>query len=204
MPINTAHTSSPDAISQPELATFSLAPYFQLNSAQNSVIFRANVEGVTTSGSRYPRSELREMDNSGRQEASWSNSSGSHTMTIKEAITHLPAVKPEVVAGQIHDASDDVVMVRLENKHLFIEAAGKNIGDLDDNYLLGTVFTVQLVAADGRIKVFYNDALKVDYSKSGSGYYFKAGCYTQSNTSKGDQPGDYGEVVIYGLQVSHS
>ncbi|MBI4033502.1 polysaccharide lyase family 7 protein [Candidatus Saccharibacteria bacterium] len=204
LPVDTAHAGIPDEISQPELATFILSPYFQLNPARSGVVFRANVDGATTIGSQYPRSELREMTNGGKQPASWSSTSGTHTMTIRQVITHTPSVKPDVVAGQIHDASDDVVMVRLKNRHLFIEADGKDIGALDDNYSLGGVFTVQLVATDGHIKALYNGIQKVDYLKSGSGYYFKAGCYTQSNTSKGDSSGEYGEVVIYNLQVSHS
>jgi len=35
------------------------------------------------------------------------------------------------------------------------------------------------------------------------GCYFKAGCYTQSNTDKGDTPKSCGEVVMYGLEVTH-
>ena len=165
-------------------------------------MFRAPVGGVTTENSDYPRTELREMN--GSSEASWSNTSGTHTMTIREAITHVPAVKPHVVAGQIHDAEDDVVMIRLERSNLFVEQNGDSIGTLDGNYRLGTEFTVELVAADGHIKVFYNGVLKVDEARSGSGWYFKAGCYTQSNPSKGDAPKAYGEVVISRLDVKHT
>lgn len=137
------------------------------------------------------------------QRASWSNTGGLHTMTIRQAITHLPDVKPHVVAGQIHDASDDVIMIRLERNHLFVEAGGDEIGVLDPAYVLGTPFTVQITARDGYIQVSYNGELKVHYNQSGSGYYFKAGCYTQSNPSKGDAADAYGEVIIYSLQVSH-
>jgi poly(beta-D-mannuronate) lyase len=162
----------------------------------------APVGGVTTSNSGYPRSELREMN--GSSAASWSNTSGVHTMTVTEAITHLPAVKPHVVAAQIHDAQDDVVMIRLEGSNLFVEQNGNSVGTLDAAYRLGTVFTVKLVAADGHIKVFYNGVLKLDVVRAGSGWYFKAGCYTQSNPTKGDAPDAYGEVVIYGLDVTHA
>jgi poly(beta-D-mannuronate) lyase len=136
--------------------------------------------------------------------ASWSNTSGTHTMVIREAFTHLPDAKPEVVGGQIHDASDDVIEIRLEGSHLFVENDGKAVGDLDNNYKLGTPVTIKIEAANKRIKVFYNDELKVNFAKSGSGWYFKAGCYTQSNTSKGDSADAYGQVIIYSLSVSHS
>ena len=203
LPIETSHPGNPDEIRQPELGTYALSPYFEVNGPKDGVIFRAYVGGATTSGSSYPRSELREMTNSGRQSASWSNNSGTHTMVIKQAITHLPAAKPDIVAGQIHDANDYVIMMRLNGKRLFVEGKGQFIGELDTDYNLGTIFTVKIVATEGRINVYYNDIQKVSYLKSGDGYYFKAGCYTLSNTTKGDGPGAYGEVVIYDLQVSH-
>src|SRR3990167_1598532 len=204
LPVDTPHAGAPDEIMQPELSTFTLSPYFQPNGNKNGVVFRANVGGATTSGSQYPRSELREMTGSGKYLASWSSTNGTHTMTIRQAITHLPVAKPDVVAGQIHDATGDVIMIRLEGKRLFIEGDGEAIGELETNYSLGTVFTVKVMAAEGRIKVYYNDLIKMDYSKTGSGYYFKAGCYTQSNLNEGDSVGAYGEVVIYDLQVSHT
>ena len=43
----------------------------------------------------------------------------------------------------------------------------------------------------------------MDWEVDTTGCYFKAGCYTQSNESKGDKPESYGEVVIYKLVVEH-
>lgn len=195
----------PKEILQPQLDTYRLKPFFNLNETDDGVIFRANAGGATTKNSNYPRSELREMTNNGRSQAIWSNEDKTmNVMTIKQAITALPKQKPELVAGQIHDESDDIIMIRLENSRLFVEADGKEIGLLDSNYALGTVFITRIEAADGHIRVFYNNKQMVDYKKSGSDYYFKAGCYVQSNTDKGDAPESYGEVIIYDLQISHS
>jgi poly(beta-D-mannuronate) lyase len=204
LPIAAQDKDAPEEITQPQLASFMLAPYFQLNTAKNGVQFQAPVGGVTTANSSYPRSELREMTANGSKRASWSNTSGTNTMTIRQAITHVPAVKNELVAGQIHDAFEYVILVRLNGSTLFVQADGENIGSLDNNYVLGTVFDLQLIASDGHIRVLYNGVKKADYVKSGSGYYFKAGCYTQSNPAKGDDPNDFGQVVIYDLQVSHT
>ncbi len=204
VPVDIDHSGDADEIRQPALATFTNGAYFRVNDAGDGVLFEANAAGATTKGSHYPRSELREMNNSGRDKASWSSTLGTHTMVVKEAITHLPVVKPEVVAAQIHDDSYYVILIRLEGQHLFVEGDGKNIGDLNSSYSLGTVFTVRIVAEAGRIKVFYNDGLKVDYAKSGSGYYYKAGCYTQTNTARGDAAEAYGQVAIYALSVTHS
>lgn len=206
LPVETAHAGSPDEIRQPELATFALAPYFAVNEAGDGVRFRAPCGGATTRGSGYPRAELREMSADGAAEAAWATETGRHTLLVRQAITHLPRAKPHVVAGQVHDADDDVIMIRLEGEHLFVEGDGKELGDLDPQYVLGTVFTVQVVVAAGSIQVYYNDLATPKVTLPNvrqSGCYFKAGCYTQSNTKKGDAADDYGEVVIHELRVTH-
>jgi len=203
LPVNTSHAGTPDEILQPELAGFQDVDYFHTNNTGSGVVFKAHCGGYTTSGSGYPRSELREMINNGLGLASWSTTSGTHTMVITQAITHLPDVKPHVVAGQIHDAGDDVIVFRLEGTKLFVDENGNNGPVLTTNYQLGDVFTVKFVARNGGVECHYNGNYVYTYSVSTSGCYFKAGCYTQSNTSKGDAPTAYGEVVIYGVSVTH-
>lgn len=203
LPVDTGHAGSPDEIKQPEISSFSLIPYFMANPNGEGVVFRAHAGGATTKNSKYPRSELREMTDGGRQEARWSSQQGVHTMTVRQAITHLPDKKPELVAAQIHDDSDDIVMVRLENERLFVEAEGEEIGVLNDNYKLGMPYTVTITAEKNSIKVYYEGQLKVTYAKDGEDYYFKTGCYTQSNPDRGDKSDAYGEVIIYDLKVEH-
>lgn len=145
------------------------------------------------------------MTAAGTQNAAWPTTSGTHTMTITQTITHLPVAKPHVVAGQIHDASDDVVMIRLEGTNLFVEGGGNDLGTLHPSYALGTRFTVKLVATGGRIRVYYDDLVtpKVDIARSAADCYFKAGAYTQSNPAQGDDASAYGEVVVHALAVTH-
>jgi hypothetical protein len=200
LPVAGANGSAAE-IKQPQLGTYS-DNYFHLNGAQNGVVFNAPVNGVTTSGSSFPRSELREM--SGGQSASWSSVSGTHTMVVRQAITHLPG-RGRIVSAQIHDASDDVIEIYLNGSTLSVKAnGGQTVGTLNPAYVLGTPFTLQITAANGIITVTYNGATTVSYPSVGSGYYFKAGAYTQSNMSYESDPSAYGEVVIYSLQVSHS
>ena len=203
LPVNTAHAGSPDEIQQPELDGFQDSQYFHTNASCNGVVFRAPCGGATTSGSGYPRSELREMANNGLSLASWSTTAGTHTMIVTQAITHLPVVKPHVVAGQIHDSNDDVIVFRLEGQKLFVDQNGTTGPVLTSQYQLGDVFTVAFVARNGGVECYYNGAYVYTYQVSASGCYFKTGCYTQSNTSKGDAPDAYGEVVVYGVSVSH-
>ncbi len=190
-------------VTQPDLTRFRDPRYFHVDSIGDGVVFRAPVGGATTGNSEYPRSELREMTAGGKKPAAWSGKSGTHVMTINQAITSLPTGKPEVVAGQIHDDEDDVVMVRLHGSKLFVEGDGKQIGVLDPAYRLGTRFTVQFVATPGLIRITYNGIKTVSLKHEGSGYYFKAGCYTQANEDNGGE-GSYGEVVIHALTVQHS
>jgi len=108
-------------IKQPDLSTYTHPDHFFANEEKKAVIFRAHCGGSSTKGSRYPRSELREMEQDGKTKASWSTDSKlAHTMNMKVAITQTPAVKKHVVCAQIHDGRDDLIMIRLEGTHLFI------------------------------------------------------------------------------------
>ncbi|HWM02206.1 MAG TPA: polysaccharide lyase family 7 protein, partial [Actinophytocola sp.] len=150
----TGKSGSPDTVYQPKLDTYT-STAFRLNSAENGVVFTATAGGVTTSGSKYPRSELREM--TGDRKAGWTNKSGTHTLVARQAITKLPPVKPELVSAQIHDGSDDVMQVRLEGKRLMAQYNdGQSEITIDPAYALGTVFEVRIVAANSRVQVYYN------------------------------------------------
>lgn len=200
----------PIEVKQPVLATYRLDPWFVATDDGTGVRFRAPVKSVTTSGSNYPRSELREMTRNGTQQASWSTNTGTHTMTIDQAITAVPTTKKHVVAGQIHDAEDDIIVIRLEYPKLYINVDGDNVKTLDENYTLGKRFTIKFVVQNGKTDVYYNNSQTPVYTltKSYSGAYFKAGAYTQSNCSREQNPSlcnenNYGEVILYDVEVTH-
>ncbi len=198
----TGAPGEPDTITEPALATYT-STWFTLDKARNGIVFTANAGGVTTVGSTYPRSELREMN--GTAKAAWSNATGAHTMRLRQAVLALPPVKPEVVTAQIHDAVSDVVEIRLEGSTLLAQYDdGDTDVTLDPAYVLGTPYDLQIVANAGRIQISYNGALKADIPKTGSGWYFKTGCYLQSNPSRGDQPDSVAAVVLYSAQVIHT
>jgi poly(beta-D-mannuronate) lyase len=206
LPYSGEREGHPLEISQPVLAGFENPTCFFVNETGDGVVFRANCTSISTKKSSYPRSELREMnrENPKKTKANWSTSDGMlHRMTVTEAITSVPPVKKHVVSAQLHDADDDVLMIRLEDKNLFIERNKLEQVVLDADYQLGTKFTIRMEAAGGRIKVWFNGTLKLDWEIDRSGCYFKAGCYTQSNPERGDSPESYGEVVIYKLIVEH-
>ncbi len=206
-----------DEVFQPQLATYTVDPYFKVNTTCDGVLFRAPTNGVHTGGSPYPRSELREMTG-GTTQAAWSTTSGKHTMFIDQAITAVPNGKKHIVVGQIHDGND-VIVIRLEYPTLLIDIGGTAGPTLDANYTLGKRFTVQFVAENGNIDIYYNGSTTSSYTLNytTTNAYFKAGAYTQSNccTESGQArtcgamsgancgPDNFGEVVIYKVLLDH-
>jgi hypothetical protein len=192
----------PDSIDQPELLDYR-SDWFDLTPDGTGVVFRAPAGGVTTKNSKYSRSELREMR--GEEKASWSNTKGVHTLESRQAITKVPPVRPEVSATQIHDGGDDVMQIRLEGSTLVAQYAdGAEQVVIDPDYRLGTPYDLRIVAADGRITVFYDGEQRAQIERSGSSWYWKVGAYTQSNPERGDAPDAVGEVVVYSLRIEHT
>lgn len=182
----TGKKGAPTEITQPRLNTFSDSNFY-VDGA--NVIFTASTGGVTTSGSSYPRSELREMKAGGKKLASWSNKRMTRTMDVTEAFIELPSGKPEVVGAQIHDAADDVTALILRGDSLSIRIGDNGYEEIDASYTLGTFFTFQYKARPGGIECRYNGVLVHTIGGNFSGCYFKAGCYTQANRSNGSGKG---------------
>jgi hypothetical protein len=185
-------------INNPKLESYS-DPSFQ---AVQAVQFTVHCGDKAQPGSKYPRSELREMNADGSN-ASWSSTSGTHTMELTQRITHLPVVKPSLICGQIHSA-DYLILIELTGKTLAVRYVDNVVGVLDDSYQLGTSFDMKVVAANGYVDVYYNGVIKVHQAMAKTGCYFKAGCYLQSSTATGDVATAYGQVEISDLTISHS
>jgi poly(beta-D-mannuronate) lyase len=193
-----------DEVTQPTLRYFEDPDFFHLSEEGNAVIFRTRTGDPTTKNSEYPRSELREMKKGGKDEISWGTNDGKvHNLTIEAAINAIPKKKPHVVCVQIHDAEDDILMVRLEGKKLFLERNGADDVMLNDNYELGTFFNLMLICDSGRIRVIFERKQVMEWKIERDGLYFKAGCYLQSNLEKGDKADAFGEIAIRKLYVTH-
>jgi poly(beta-D-mannuronate) lyase len=186
-------------ITNPKLEEYS-DPTFQVVQA---VQFTVHCGDKAQAGSKYARSELREMNPDGTP-AGWSSSSGTHTMSLTQRITHLPVAKPSLVCGQIHNTTDYLILIELTGNMLSVRYIDDVVGVLDASYQLGVSFDMKLVAAAGFVDVYYNGALKVHQAMDRSGCYFKAGCYLQSSTATGDEATAYGQVEISDLGISHT
>ncbi|MBB5957239.1 hypothetical protein FHS29_003832 [Saccharothrix tamanrassetensis] len=198
--------AQPLEVEQPLLGHFALPPWFVANRSCDGVRFRNAVTGLHTPNSKYARSELHEMTNHGTSEISWSPVSGKHTMVVDQSIDHLPNDKPHVVAGQIHDNSDDVTVFRLEGTTLYLtDGDNTHYKMITDDYVLGTRFQAKFAVEHGRIDAYYNGVLQATLPATFAGAYFKAGAYTQANCSN-STPCDetnYGQVTIYQVTVTH-
>jgi hypothetical protein len=198
----------PQEVKQPALATYKHADWFKVE--QGGVRFRAAVNGFTTSGSQNPRSELREMNPDGSN-ASWSSTSGTHTLVVEEAVLHMPNARTDggnaaVVTAQIHDANDDISVFRVEGSKVYVTNGDDTHYKLvTDKYVPGTKFEAKYVVSGGKVQAYYNGQLVATIAKSFSGAYFKAGAYTQANCGNSSpcSVDNYGETRIYKVQVTH-
>lgn len=187
--------------------------YFYVNDTENAIVFFAPIRSNngTTPNSSYIRSELRERLPDGSADIYWTTD-GSHMIYVKQAITHLPINKPELVATQIHgnkDAGiDDSMVMRLEDSHLFLSFNGGKLRSdvtIKTNYTLGTKHEVIFLVVDGKHYCYYaedsnllsaynaGNADSYLIKADGNDYvmdlnydetYFKVGNYTQSNVDK--------------------
>lgn len=202
LPINGAQE-----IEQPALATYT-SKYCELTADGSGVVFRAWHGGDTTSGSKNPRSELREMSDDGKDEASWSSTKGNHTMTVSGQVNRLTKVKPQTVIAQIHDDSDDISVWRVEADKLWLTKGDTTHGYLvDPNFTLGKPYTLRYAVSGGVISYTYNGAVVPFTLKvKGSGWYFKTGVYLQSNpsTAPTESTSEYTEAVVRSVVVTHS
>lgn len=185
-----------------------------------AMTFMAPVEGATTKGSKFARSELREM--SGTERAAWSLATGgvmSATLKIDHAPTKFNGAPGRIVVGQIHGQDDELVRLNWENgklyfvndqagssnketKFYFHNAAGKQPHVSLDERFSYTISAkadqlVVTVKADGQT---YKSVTKINSIWQSDAFYFKAGTYLGVNETQGT---GYGQTSFYALSMSH-
>lgn len=181
-----------EEIVQPQLDVYS-SRFFGINFNDMAAVFMAPADGFRQPGSLFPRTEL-------RQRSRWDAVTGTHRMTLVQAITELPHAYPALIAGQIHDADRYVLAIELQRRKLWVKVDGREVGVLTDDYQLGNIFTVVLAAQNNHITVEYNGRLIAVLPTQCSGCYFKAGAYLQVATQ---EPGEYGQVEVYKLEIEN-
>lgn len=190
-------------ILQPQLATYSLPPWFMLNANKDAVVFSADWDGATTPNSDNPRSELREMVNNGNSLANWDGGSGRHQMDVDIRVTRLEGGN-DVVLAQIHGGDDDVSVFRLfSNGQLWITNGDNPNGkQIASGYVPGPTAPRMKLGFDvlaGKIRYKYNGNVVPYELPIGSGNYFKTGCYLQVQNNSGGAT-----TELYSVRVVHS
>ena len=187
-----------------------------------AMTFWAPVNGVTTSGSSYPRSELRKTHSDGSL-YNWGITDGTATLAATLAVTQVPS-SGKVVVGQIHDDGaggiTDEPLIKLEYVYnsttgtgslvAQIRATPSSIDSTDTtlatgiglnqkfSYQIQTTSSLQLsVQVNGT--TCYTGA--VNPSWDSQGLYFKAGSYVQDNVGDSSEGA---RVAFYGLGISHT
>lgn len=178
--------------------------------ADGAMVFWAPVTGGTTSGSSYPRSELRELiagvDNS--TGINW-NALGSHVMTAQCRVLQVPSTG-KVIIGQIHGGSTPLCKIYYSSGTLYTRVHTQPTGGTENQYgfgtsALNTPINYELRVVDGVLTMTINGTTHVFDFVTGSNwggaeFYFKAGSYCQDNVGPSDEGA---RVAFYALNVNH-
>lgn len=190
------------------LALFERAPYFctvRDPDGIEAVQFQVHSGAATSSGSTYPRSELRELKNSKGDEAAWDATKGVHELIIDGRILWTPNAKPNVVIGQIHDSKNDLIEVCPDKTSSGLRMICRVLGSSTDvpilsaSYKPGEKYRLMIRAKDGFTSVFWNNMTNpvVTTAKVRSkDCYFKCGNYLNSHA-------DDAAVLITRISVRH-
>lgn len=199
---------------------YQCVPYFR--QLENSIIFHVPTDGATTSGSNYPRSELREMING--KEAAWKVDKTS-TLEATVRIVELPKTVDgklgKLVIGQIHGPSDELCRLYYDNGKVYFkdDKAGTDYKETTfkidvPNIELLKWFSYKIQVRNKKLSVSITHSNGTTVTKSetissfwtGKSMYFKAGVYLQVGKigSKASTQGTgFGIAEFSKIKVSH-
>jgi hypothetical protein len=220
LPVDASGRFARTAIEVKQLGGYEDSNYFHTG-PDGAMVFRAPVEGATTGGSRYARTELREMK--GSERAAWKLAQGgtlSATLEVDEAPTLYSGKSGRVVIGQVHGQDEELVRLYWENNTIYFKndqagPSNKELRfDLKDargqkpNVSLDERFSYSIkakgdflevaVRADGK---FYKSQTRINDVWNTDKFYFKAGVYLGVNETQGT---GYGQTSFYALTYSHT
>ncbi len=201
--------------------TYQAAPYFY-TAADGGMVFMAPTDGATTSGSRYPRSELRELDAAGR-EIAWTTAIGG-SLTATLAVNALPKVNGvdgAIVIGQVHGPNDELCRLTYaagkltfsndksgaaltEQKFTLKDSAGR-AAQVPLNRRFDYIIRVNDTHVSVIVRyqgILYRASDRVRSFWTGKPLYFKAGTYVQAGiaaSGAGTVGTGQGQATFYAL-----
>jgi len=182
--------------------------FFYTNTTDGSMVFRVPSNGQSTSGSSYPRVELRQMTSG----ANWKlNDATEHYLTAQCKVISVAQAKPQTIIGQIHGSETNSELLKLrctgyqdgqckiEARYELNDATQSEYGvTLASGLSLGDLITYTISMKNGTINCTVNgvsasQTYTTSYFGTTDEYYFKAGNYLQYNNQTVPDP-----TVIYG------
>ena len=207
--LNESNYSFTEVKDPEELANHS-SSFFYTDKSDGSMVFRVPSNGGTTSsGVKYPRVELRQMDEGGNWNISDVNE---HYLTAQCKVIEIAREKPKTIIGQIHGSESNSELLKLrwsgyKAGECFIEArlqtndnSGTEYGvTLASELSLGDMIDYTVTMKEGVVTATVNgNSVTQTYTKQFYGttdhYYFKAGNYIQWNDDIVSAP-----PIIYGV-----
>lgn len=182
--------------------------FFYTDTTDGSMVFRVPSNGQSTSGSSYPRVELRQMTGG----ANWKLTDATeHYLTAQCKVIAVAPAKPQTIIGQIHGSETNSELLKLrwtgylagqckiEARYELNDATKAEYGvTLASGLSLGDLITYTITMKNGTINCTVNGiSASQTYTNAFFGttdaYYFKAGNYLQYNNQTIPDP-----TVIYG------
>jgi PKD repeat protein len=188
------------------------APYFYTGT-DGAMVFWAPINGATTGGSSYPRSELRELIATNNTGVNWIPY-GTHILNAQCKVLQVPPTTKEVIIGQIHGYSGDAlptVKVVYDNGKIHGTVKTNSTDDGSDydfpdvsSGLSNTItYTIELV--NGLVSVAINgitnsyNIFQSDPTYTNETQYFKAGDYCQADSCTNPGNAEGALVAFYAL-----
>lgn len=187
------------------------------HSDTGTLFFWAPVTGSTSTGSDYPRSELRETNPDGSLR-NWLYSAADNEMKATLMVNQVPSVG-KVVIGQIHVFQGSAPMLKLEYQYKDKTGDGNIVAklrvlptDADGTVItlatgikLNTRFAYSLhLTKAGELAINVADKIyttRLNSKWANTQFYYKAGAYISDNTGYASEGG---MVTFYSLAVTHT
>lgn len=214
LPTGTAN--GPDRIPTPQLVAGYSSQYFMPSAT--GIEFWCPVTGVTTSGSKYARTELREAHVDGSV-YNWTYTNFDSSLSATLSVTQVPS-NGKIAVAQIHDSGaggishQSMLELLFDSRARQIYAQYRNLPTdssnqpnviLSTDVSVGDTFSYNIrLSHDGALSIAVNGVVKftkqMDSAWAQQGLYFKAGDYLRDNAGP-DTEG--GRVVFTDLVVVH-
>src|SRR5580704_117299 len=188
------------------------APYFYTGS-DGAMVFWAPINGATTSGSSYPRSELRELLNTNDTSVDWTPY-GTHILDAQVKVLQVPTSTKKVIIGQIHGYSGaalPTVKVEFGNNTVYATVKTNSNDDGSDfvfpsvSSALSNSITYEIKLVNGLVTIVINNKtnsmniFQTDPNYTNDTQYFKAGDYCQADSCSNPANADGARVAFYAL-----